>query len=257
MKSLLMLVAMAPAVAHSGEFEELRRFPAAEAHQAVAVDAEHFYAIGSSTIGKYDKRSGGLVTRWKASFERPLIHLNSGVVIDGHVYCAHSNYPKVPMTSSIEIWDADDLTHVDSHSFGITEGSLTWIDRHAGEWWGVFAHYSKRPDDLGTEWTRLVLFDDDWQQRQSWVFPSTVIERFRPSSNSGGSFGTDGLLYCTGHDRAEVYVFRLPKAGSTLNLRETIPIGNTGQGIAWDRSQPGVLFAIHRGNKEVVVSKLR
>jgi len=38
--------------------QELRRFKAAEARQAVAVDAHHFYAIDNRAIGKYDKRTG-------------------------------------------------------------------------------------------------------------------------------------------------------------------------------------------------------
>jgi len=253
----LILTLFAAAEARSGEFEELERFAAAESHQGVAVDAEHVYAIANNSIGKYRKADGQFVARWEASAERPLIHLNSGVVVDGRIYCAHSNYPAVPMTSSIEIWDATTLEHAGSHSFGITEGSLTWIDRHGDEWWAVFAHYSKRPGDLGTEWTRLVRFGKDWQRRESWVFPEEVVERFRPSSNSGGSFGPDGLLYCTGHDRPEVYALRLPQAGSTLQLVETVPIANTGQGIAWDRSQSGVLYGIHRKNKQVVVSKFK
>lgn len=257
MKPLLTFLLLFCAVdAKSGEFTEVARFSAAEAHQGVAVDAAHVYAIDNGAIGKYDKRAGKFIARWEASDERPLVHLNSGTVVDGRLYCAHSNYPQVPMTSSIEIWNAETLEHIDSHSFGVTDGSLTWIDRFGEDWYAAFAHYSKRPGDRGTEWTRLVQLDSDWQPRQSWVFPAEVIERFRPSSNSGGSFGPGGLLYCTGHDRPEVYALRLPKAGSTLELVETIPVASPGQGIAWDRSQPGLLYGIERRTQQVVVSKL-
>ena len=65
-------------------------------------------------------------------------------------------------------------------------------------------------------------------------------------SNSGGSWGPDGFLYLTGHDPAELYRMRLPKAGSVLELVEIIPMNIRGQGIAWDRSQPGVIYGIIR-----------
>ena len=39
---------------------------------------------------------------------------------------------------------------------------------------------------------------------------------------------------------------RLPKAGSVLELVETIPANIRGQGIAWDRSDRGVLYGIIR-----------
>jgi hypothetical protein len=27
------------------------------------------------------------------------------------------------------------MEHVDTHSFGIHQGSATWVDRHDGSWW--------------------------------------------------------------------------------------------------------------------------
>ena len=39
----------------------VRRYAAAEARQAVAVDSTHFYAIDNRRIGKYDKQSGAKV----------------------------------------------------------------------------------------------------------------------------------------------------------------------------------------------------
>jgi hypothetical protein len=65
-------------------------------------------------------------------------------------------------------------------------------------------------------------------------------------SNSGGSWGPDGFLYLTGHDPAELYRMRIPKAGSVLELVDTIAMNIRGQGIAWDRSQPGVIYGIVR-----------
>ncbi|MBI1312986.1 hypothetical protein GC176_16980 [bacterium] len=237
---------------------ELRRFDAAEATQAAAVDARHFYAIANSRIGKYDRKSGELVAQWQASDEYPLTHLNSGLVREGRLYCAHSNYPKSPNISSVEIWDVESLQHVDSHSFGIYEGSLTWVDWHDDSWWAVFAHYSgqKTDDPLVRDhrWTALVRFDAHWRRLEAWVFPNEVLDRFAPNSCSGGGWGSDGALYCTGHDHKEVYRLQLPQAGSTLVLTATLPAPVTGQGIAWDLERQ-LLFGIDRPRRQVVVGR--
>src|SRR5262249_46587910 len=94
-------------------FKEVRRYDAPGAVQAVAVDDKYFYAIGDDVVAKYTKAGGELVKRWKSSPEYPLSHLDSGVVIDGKLYCANSNYPHYPETSSMEVWDVDTLEHVD------------------------------------------------------------------------------------------------------------------------------------------------
>jgi hypothetical protein len=244
------------------ELAEVTRFAAPEARQGVAVDARHFYAVTDRAIGKYDKQTGTLVAKWEGPRDGPIIHLDSGVILDGKLYAAHSNYPHEPMTSSVEIYDAASLKPVGSHSFGIMWGSLTWIDRHDGAWWGVFANYSRvfgqsqRPYG-NSYWTTLIKFDDKWQWQQGWIFPSNIIKRSEPMSISGGSWGADGLLYVTGHDHAEVYAMRLPRQGSILEHVETIPFGVEGQGIAWDRSQPEFLYGISRKNSQVVVGRLR
>src|SRR5262245_37925689 len=93
---VLVVVARSVAVAEDASgpvFKEVRRYDAPEAVQAVAVDADHFYAIGDDVVAKYTKSTGELVKRWKSSPELPLSHLDSGVVIDGKLYCANSNYP--------------------------------------------------------------------------------------------------------------------------------------------------------------------
>ena len=240
-------------------FEEVRRFSAAEATQGVAVDADHFYAITNRRIGKYDKRSGERVGLWEGEPDGPVIHLDSGIVLDGRLYCAHSNYPGVPMVSSIEIFDTETMDHVGSHSFGIFGGSATWVDWAEGYWWVAFGHYAGRGGvpDQGPAWTNLVQFDENWRRVAGYVYPSDVVERFETMSNSGGTWGTDGQLYATGHDKGEVFVLSLPTAGSVLELRETLPVTAEGQGIAWDRGEPGTLYSIIRSSREVVVSKLR
>jgi hypothetical protein len=241
-----------------GRFEVVQRFPAAEARQAVAVDANHFYAIDNRTIGKYDRASGRPVGAWNGPADGPISHLNSGVVLYGRLYAAHSNYPGVPMWSSIEIFDAGSLDHVGSHSFGIGPGSATWIDRRDERWWVAFAHYAGRGGEpgKGPEWTELVVFDDAWRRIAGYVFPPEVIERFEGFSSSGGSWGPDGLLYVSGHDAPELYVLRLPHAGGVLELVRTLPVEAEGQGIAWDRADPGTLFTIRRSRREVVASRL-
>lgn len=234
---------------------ELQRFDAPEATQAVAVDERYFYAIANSVIAKYDKVSGERIGVWQANAEMPLTHLNAGVVIDGKLICSHSNYPKFPEASSIEIFDCETLTHLENHSLGIYEGSLTWVDWHDDAWWAVFAHYSKTndPNPLAKPHTHtsLVKFDQQWRRTGGWIFPAEVLDRFAPDSCSGGGWA-NGKLYCTGHDRGELYELALPKAGSTLLLKRTITAPITGQGMAWDRSQPGVLFGISRPQRQVI-----
>ncbi len=236
-------------------FVELRRFDAPEAIQAVAVDDGHFYAITNSRIGKYNRESGKQVATWRASDEYPLTHLNSGLVRDGRLYCAHSNYPKYPNTSSVEIWDTKTLEHVGSHSFGIYEGSLTWVDWHDDSWWAVFAHYTRKstenPRTKDNRWTSLIRFDGKWRRQAGWVFPQQVLDRFESNSCSGGAWGPDGALYCTGHDHGEVYRLELPKAGSTLVLTKTLPAPITGQGIAWDHTN-NLLLGISRPKRQVI-----
>jgi hypothetical protein len=243
------------AIGQSISFKEVARFDIPEARQGVAVDENHFYAVSDRQIGKYEKDTGRLVKRWVEPEGGPMIHLDSGVVVDGRLYAAHSNYPEIPMTSSVEIWDTESMEHIGSHSFGIRWGSFTWLDRHGGYWWAGFAHYNKLAVHNHTDnrWTTLVKFDDDWRALESWVYPTEVIQRFDGMSNSGGSWGPDGRLYCTGHDHPELYVLEFPRAGSRLELVETIPIDNTGQGIAWDRSNPGTIYTIRKADRQVVV----
>jgi hypothetical protein len=254
----LLTVLVCCPLASGTEKQPIDGFSALEAQQGIGVDADHLYVVSNVTIGKYDKFSGERVALWEASHEKPLIHLDSGVVVDGKLYCAHSNYPQHPMTSSIEIWDAETLTHIGNHSFGIDTGSCTWIDRYAGHWWCAFAHYETKGGYEGKDnsWTELVQYDDDWRRRQAWVFPLEVLERFGDYSCSGGSWGPDGRLYCSGHDLPELYALQLPKAGSVLKLIEIVPFGNEGQGIAFDRSAPSGIYGILRKDRKVVRGEL-
>jgi hypothetical protein len=92
----------------------------------------------------------------------------------------------------------------------------------------------------------MIKFTADFRMVESWVFPKTLLDRFKDMSNSGGSWGADGFLYLTGHDAAELYRVKLPSSGSVLELMDVIPMDIRGQGIAWDRSAPGVVYGIVR-----------
>lgn len=237
--------------------EELRRFPAAEAGQGAAVDARHFYAIVNSRIGKYDKTTGAKVAEWSGE-RREFPHLNSCAVLERELVCAHSNFPAVPMASSVEVFDPVRLTHKRSLSLGPEYGSLTWLDRRNGFWWAAYANYDERGGEPGRDhrFASLVKFDDRFQRVEAWVFPESVLARFKPTASSGGAWGEDGLLYVGGHDRPELYVLRLPRAGPTLEHVATIATTIPGQAFAFDRSQPRVIWGIDRGKREVVVNRL-
>lgn len=245
--------------------ELLRQLVIPEANQGIAVDAEHFYAIDSQTIAKYDKRSGELVDTWQGAEDGPILHLDGGVVLDGLLYASHSNYPYSPMTSSVEVWDVTTMEHVDTHSFGIDWGTFTWLDRHNGSWYAGFANFKRNVGNnqlayVNKDWTTVVKLDDSWQRLEAWTLPEGVLERFEDMSNSGGSWGPDGKLYLTGHNQAETYVMELPKAGSVLQWVGTVELTIAGQGIAWDRSRPDVLYGIIRGESDepnqVTVSRI-
>ena len=263
--AIALAVYLVAAPAHAGDpaasdlrLEPIRRFRAEEARQAVAVDAEHFYAIDDRRIGKYAKHTGERIASWAEREGGPIVHLNSGVVLDGRLHCAHSNYPGVPMRSSIEVFDARTLAHLAAHDLGLLTGSATWIDRREGLFWVGLANYAGRGGvpGRGPEHSSIARFDAAWRPLGSLGFPRAVIERFGTRSNSGGAFGPHGLLFATGHDAPELYVLRVPAAGAVLELVEILPAPASGQGIAWDPAEPGVLWTIRREAREVVASRL-
>jgi hypothetical protein len=248
--ALLALCVAAPCHA-APALEQIAEFPAAEANQGVGVDGQHFYAVDNFAIGKYDKKTGKLVKIWQGDKKGPILHLDSAMLMDGKLYAAHSNYPQWPMTSSVEIFNAETLEHIGTHSFGIRWGSLTWVDWHDGHWWMTFANYDRLLGPGRTPYghkvnTVMIQFTRDFQPLQSWTLPKAILDKFEDMSNSGGSWGPDGYLYLTGHDPAELYRMRLPKAGSVLELVDIIPMNIRGQGIAWDRSERGVIYGIIR-----------
>jgi hypothetical protein len=239
------------------EAEPLRRYPAEEARQGVAVTADRFYAIDNSRIAAYDRETGERQNQWSGDPEA-FPHLNSCLVVNDELVCASSNYPAVPMASSIEWFDASTLEHLRSYSLGPGTGSITWLVPREGFWWAGFANYEGRGGEPGRDYrfTTLVQYDADFQRRQSWLFPDSVLERMAPRSASGGVWGDDGLLYVTGHDLPELYVLALPDAGATLRHVATIAMPTAGQAIAWDPDESRVVWSINRPSHEVVTSRI-
>ena len=241
--------------------DEVKEFKVSEAKQAVAVDGLFFYVINNSTIQKYTKSDGKQVASWDGTAQ-DIKHLNSGVVIAGKLYCANSNYPEIPMASSVEIFDTKTLKHIGTHSFGISDhGSLTWLDQKDGFWYIGFAHYGGKESSEGRDvrWTSLVKYTLDWQQVESWIFPKNIVALFTPKSNSGGAMGSGGLVYCTGHDKPEIYVLKIPESGYTLTHVKTIPVSMYGQGIALDHSVKNkeIIYGINRAASTVIVQEVK
>lgn len=264
--TLLMLL-FAPLFACSAEApvtslqaQIMKVYPAQDANQAVAVDATHFYAVNNFRISRHAKINGELQQSWDGGSAEAdsIMHLDSAMVYEGLLYAAHSNFPRWPMTSSIEVWDTQSMQHLRSHAFEDPLGSMTWLDRYDGFWWGGFGNYDRiippRLQAYGkTENTVVVKMDDEFNILEQWRLPEALLPRLRPMSNSGGSWGSDGYLYLTGHDHPEIYVMTIPETGQTLRWETTVIVeGFDGQGIAWDRNDAAsILWGISRDTKAV------
>lgn len=227
----------------------LHTWAAPEADQGVAADREHFYAIDNSVIAKYRLDGGSRVAAWDGEADGAIEHLNSCLLREERLWCANSNYPGVPMGSSVEVFDTATMTHVDSHSLGmVEEGSLTWFDQVGGGYIAGFAHYSNRggvPFKDST-YSSIVRYDATWRRTGGWLLPRSVIDRMAPYAASGGAIGPDGLLYLLGHDLPELYVVARPSMGPTLVHLATIDIDAPGQAFAWAGDGSRTIHAIDR-----------
>ncbi len=232
------------------ELKEVNRFKAQNATQAVAVDSQYVYSISNSRIEKHLKATGELIHYW----EGPLLHLNSGIILDGKLYCAHTNFPQTPMASSVEIFDPVTMEHIGSHSFGIYIGSCTWLDWYEDSWYVMFVHYDEKGKerDLDAAYTTLVQFDKEWRRTGAWTVPKRLVDHLRPMSISGGIMDNGGIIYASPHHFNELYILKLPQIGFELEWAGTLAVPFLGQGIAWDRSEKGVIYGIHRRNREVI-----
>ncbi len=172
--SLLQILAIL--LAADPTWTTVQEIPAPEAHQAAAADEQFLYAISSRQVAKYDRKSGQRV----GVSTGPAEHLNSGLLWDGKLYCAHSNFPKSPERSEIKVLDTSMMQLSTFHDFGNFGGSLTWCLRKEGRWWCHFAKYG----DVNGE-SFLVEFDDGWKELRRFTWPQTVIGRIGRHSLSG------------------------------------------------------------------------
>ena len=215
----------------------------ANAFQAAAADLDFFYAINNREISKIDRRTKVRV----AVSDGRARHLNSGYLLKGKLYCAHSNYPLVPERSRIKVLNTTSMKLTDHHDFGNYGGSLTWIVRHEGHWWCNFAKYGAENGN-----TFLAKFTDDWQEVARWSYPEIVISQLGRYSLSGGLW-KDGQLVVTGHDAAIVFVLVLPKTGKVLKFVEQQVVPFHGQGFAHDPKTNGFI-GIVRAKRQLVLS---
>lgn len=228
-----------------------------KAGQGVAVDAKHFYAISNTEISKCDKSSGKVISTWHADIKNEAYkhfkHLNSGTVVEGRLYCAHSRYGIDPNDNTIEIWNVaeEDLEHERTIHLPRKYGSLTWIDRDSDHsWWMCFAVYGK-DKNKDTTLVRYQYKNGEFAEVRSWTFPEEVTGLWGEMSCSGGSWGPDGYLYTTGHDNNEAYVLEVDTAGRLKYVRTEKGVGFFGQAIAWDRfSKEPILWGIVK-NKSI------
>jgi hypothetical protein len=233
----------------------LRTWDAPEADQAAIADSEHFYAIDNAVIAKYRLDTGARVAVWNGEAEGAIEHLNSCLLRQAQLWCANSNYPDVPMGSSVEVFDTATMTHVGSHSLGMMdEGSLTWFDGLGEGYIAGFAHYSRRGGVpfKDSSYSSIVRYDNQWRRTGGWLLPEAVIERMAPYAASGGALGPDGLLYLLGHDLPELYVVAFPAAGPRLVHVATIGIDAPGQAFAWADDGSRTIHAIDRKRGKVL-----
>jgi len=227
----------------------VRVYTAPEADQGVAVDRSHFYPVDNSVIAKYDIATGAQVDRWTGPSNGFIRHLNSCIAYDARLWCANSNYPQIPMGSSIEVFDTATLDHVSSHSLGLLdEGSITWFDRYRGGFIAGFAHYDggKGVGFKDHRYSSVVTFDAEWRRTGGWLFPPAVVDRIAPDAASGGAIGPDGYLYLLGHDRPEMYVVGRPTMGPVLIHLATINLEAEGQAFSWAKDGTRTVFTIDR-----------
>ena len=257
-----------------------------DARQAVAADAQYAYAISDKSISKIHRATNQVIMRWKyedahagidqvgdADKLAQIKHLNSGVIIENRLYSAHSNWPELPAHNTIEVWDVDSMTQVESIELAGGNTWITWIDHYRDHWWVVLARYDAVTGALGNRVstasaggkdsandsrTRLLRLDMDFKILDTWYFPPELIAEFAPMSNSGGSWGPDGKLWLTGHDQPRAYITTLPHTGSQLVWESSVPLADIeGQGIAWDRSaNEPTLFGVRRTAKWLVAMRV-
>jgi len=225
----------------------------------LTLPADYFYAIVNYIIGKYDRKTGDLIRRWKSDRGGPIRHINSCFAEKGRLYCANSNHPQLPMASSIEIFDTQTMMHVESKSLGVMdEGSLVWFDHYKDGWIAGFAQYD---DETGLPfkdhtYASVVTFDEQWRRTGGYAMPPKILEKMAPQAASGGAVGNDGRLYVMGHDLPEMYALEFPTMGPVLIHVATIAVPAEGQAFAFDQQDARRVWAISRPRQHVVSFRL-
>ena len=237
------------------DFHAVKRYDAYYATQGVAVDKHHFYAIENNHITKFTL-AGDSITTWHEPNKDKIRHINSAFVKGHRLYCTHSNYPLVPMASSVEIFDTRTMQHIESISLGIDIGSCVWFTPGKGCWYAFFAHYSGGGKEPGKDvsWSQLVKYDKKWRRLEAWILPKELIEELHPNSLSGGVL-VDDIFYCMCHDNEKCYLMKLPKYGMQLDWVGTINVPIAGQAIDIDKD--GNMWGINRKNRQVIKASQR
>jgi len=142
-----------------------------------------------------------------------------------------------------------------SVALGLGTGSLTWVERHDGAWWGMFANY----DGRGGEAPRATA-TPPWSVStisggaESWALLAAILERIAPMSISGGRWGPDGRFYLS--PTTTPALCRRDPAGR----RRARPCGDPGHGGRGSgdrlgRTTPGMLYGITRRTREILAMK--
>lgn len=230
---------------------ETGRLKSEYATQAAAADETRVYAVSSTTVAVYDRKTGERL----GTSEGKAQHLNSAYLWKGKVYCAHSNYPKKPDESDIRVFDPTTRKLTVFHAFENPPGSLTWCIRGRGDkgWWCCFAHYKE-----ANAQTFVAKMDDEFKELGRWTFPQAVVDDWDGMSASGGIWDGDTLLVSHHHFKV-LYRLRVPEkglelAGMDLQLVEALACPFPGQGIAAD-PKTGGLVGIDREKRAVVFAE--
>lgn len=236
----------------------IRRIPAPEADQGAAVTSSHVFAIDNSTIAKYNLKTGVREGTWRDA-DQIIQHLNSCFADGDALWCANSNYPALPMGSSIEVFDTKSMTPAGTRSLGLRdEGSLVWFDRIKDGWLVCFAHYDgeRGAGFKDHRYASVITVDKEWRRTGGWLFPAGIVEKMAPHAASGGALGPDGLLYVMGHDLAEIYVLAKPARGPVLAHVATIAVEAEGQAFSFGPDGQRTIAAVDRRKGDILLIDL-
>jgi hypothetical protein len=102
--------------------------------------------------------------------------------------------------------------------------------------------------------TQIVQMDDAFHIQAAYTIPKAILDRSKPMSNSGGSWGPRRAAVAHRPRPRRGLRDGPPKAGAELRWIATVKLpGVEGQGIAWDLTdRHPTLWAIKRSTKQVL-----